>query len=210
MCSSPEHPIYPYLHHWVKENSKKHDVSLVNSSSELDNGDFLFLISCTEIIKMNTRKKFKHTLVIHESDLPKGRGWSPLIWELLNGANVITISLLEAVDKVDTGDIWKKITINVNDYEIIDSINKKLFPAKISLINFAIQNYNLINPIKQNHNDVTYYARRTPKDNELDVNKTISEQFDLLRTADNNRYPSFFYFRNHKYKITLENFDESE
>ena len=130
LCSSPEHPIYPYLLNWVKENSENHDVSLVNSSNELDKGNFLFLISCTEIVKMNTREKFKHTLVIHESDLPKGRGWSPLIWELLNGAKTITISLLEAVDKVDAGDIWKKTTIDVDDYETINSISKKYCAAK--------------------------------------------------------------------------------
>ena len=67
-------------------------------------GDILFLVSCSEIVKKDIRMKFRHTLVLHASSLPKGRGWSPHIWEILNGADQIVISLLEAEDKIDSGD----------------------------------------------------------------------------------------------------------
>ena len=49
--------------------------------------------------------------MIHASDLPKGRGWSPHIWGLINEAQQITISLLEAVDKVDSGDIESNVEL---------------------------------------------------------------------------------------------------
>ena len=68
-----------------------------------------FLISFLHIVKKEIRHRFKHTLVIHASDLPVGKGWSPHIWEILKGNNKITVSLLEAEDKVDSGNIWKKI-----------------------------------------------------------------------------------------------------
>ena len=41
-------------------------------------GDILFLISCSERIGDAYRQKYRHVLVLHASDLPKGRGWSPM------------------------------------------------------------------------------------------------------------------------------------
>ena len=45
---------------------------------------------------------------------------------------------------------------------------------------------------KPQEGEESFYPRRTPKDSELDVNKTILEQFNLLRAVDNERYPAFF------------------
>ena len=41
---------------------------------------------------------------------------------------------------------------------------------------------------------------------ELDINKTIIEQLNLMRIADENRYPCFFYYKNHRYKLILKKF----
>ena len=38
---------------------------------------------------------------------------------------------------------------------------------------------------------------------ELNVSKTIKEQFNLLRVCDNERYPAFFYLNNKKYIIKI-------
>jgi methionyl-tRNA formyltransferase len=55
------------------------------------------------------RAKYDSSLVLHASDLPAGRGWSPHIWAITNGAESVTLSLLEAEDQVDSGRIWKKM-----------------------------------------------------------------------------------------------------
>jgi methionyl-tRNA formyltransferase len=49
----------------------------------------------------------------------------------------------------------------------------------------------------------TTLRRRTPLDSELDPNKTIAAQFDLLRTVDNDNFPAFFSFRGRSYKLTI-------
>lgn len=41
----------------------------------------------------------------------------------------------------------------------------------------------------------SFYSRRMLKDSELDVNKSIREQFNLLRVADNNKYSAFFSYK---------------
>jgi len=206
LCSSKEHPIYPHIIEWTKLNSKKHNISLVNKSQEVTNGDILFLISCTEMIGKNIRDNFKHTLVIHESDLPSGRGWSPIIWQIIEGRDKITITLFNAVDKVDAGDIWRKEMIHIENHEMIDEINNKLFPAKLKLIDFAIEYMDKIIPTPQSSIGSSSYTRRNPEDSKLDINKSIAEQFDLLRVVDKKRYPCFIEHRGHKYKINMEKF----
>jgi methionyl-tRNA formyltransferase len=50
----------------------------------------------------------------------------------------------------------------------------------------------------------TYYPRRTPKDSEIDVFKTIAEQFDMIRVCDPNRFPAYFEFMGQRYILKLE------
>ena len=206
LCSSKEHPIYPYLEKWKKTQSLKHEISLKNNIKDITNGDILFLISVNEIVKSEIRTRFTHTLVIHGSDLPEGRGWSPVIWQVFQGSKKITVTLFEASKKVDTGDIWEKQTFELEGHELYDEINEKLFETELSLMNYALKNYNKITPTKQPDSKSAHFKKRTPEDSELDINKTIAEQFDLMRIADPNRYPNFFKFRNHSYKLTLRKF----
>ena len=209
LCSDPTHKIYTYLKKWKDLNSKNHIIFLVNSSKDVLSGDILFLISCTEIISKDIRNNFSKTLVIHESDLPQGRGWSPLVWQILEGSNVIPITRLEAEDKVDSGDIWNKSFVQLEDHETFSEINNKIFPEKLKLMDFAIQTFSSITPAPQSSENITYYQKRTPSDSKLDIIKSISEQFDLLRIADDVRYPCYFKFRGHKYKIVIEKINDS-
>jgi len=103
LISDTNHPIYWKLLDWVSGKKAYHDISLLTCRDELMGGDLLFLISCHEIIGSDIREKYQTTLVIHASDLPNGRGWSPHVWQILEGMNEITVSLLEAVDSVDGG-----------------------------------------------------------------------------------------------------------
>lgn len=203
LCTDKKHKIIPFLEKWKTSNSNHHNISIVNNSSEVKSGDILFLISCLEIIKMDIRSRFKHTLVIHESNLPHGKGWSPVQWQILNGSNSISVSLLEAVDKVDSGDIWKKEIVELEGHELADEINEQIFPIKLDLMDFAVKNMNSINKTVQKEINEPYFPRRTPEDSEIDITTSISEQFNLLRIADNERYPCFFNYKGHRYKISL-------
>ena len=103
--TDPNHPINPYLKRWKASLELDHSASIVRSPEQVTNGDLLFLVSCSLLVDRAVTKSFKHAMVLHASDLPKGRGWSPHIWELLNGADQITVSLLDAAAAVDCGDI---------------------------------------------------------------------------------------------------------
>lgn len=206
LCSTIEHPVYPYLQEWSKKNVNENNITLTTKIEEVKKGGILFLISFTKIVNKGIRDRFKHALVIHASDLPEGKGWSPYIWQILEGKNKIAVTLFEAIDKVDAGDIWKKEYFSLDGHELYDEINQKLFEVELKLMDFAIDNADTIKPRPQPEFDSPHYPKRTPDDSEIDPNKTISEQFDLMRVCDEKRFPCFFNFRNHRYKIKLSKF----
>jgi methionyl-tRNA formyltransferase len=206
--TSADHPINAWLQDWIKRNQNKHKVSLLRIKKDLVGGDILFLISCSELLSKIDRSKFKKTLLIHASDLPKGRGWSPHIWEILNGAGQIVVSLLEADDEIDSGDIWKKSKVNVPKNALYDEINKKIFDAELELMDFAIENFDIVDAQKQSDTKPTFWPKRTHKDSEIDLKKTIDEQFDVIRVCDPNRFPAFFYKDGKRFILKIETKDE--
>jgi methionyl-tRNA formyltransferase len=121
------------------------------------------------------------------------------------GATHITLSLLEAEDKVDSGAIWKKVLINIPTTALWDEINHLLFSAEMQLLDYALESYGRINPKEQSTDtEPTYFRMRTPEDSRIDAHKTIAEQFDLIRVCDPKRFPAFFEHRGQKYALKLE------
>ncbi len=205
LCSDPSHPVNERLRRWARSHSGTIWVEHVHRKSDLTGGDFLFLLSCSEYIDAAARSAYRRTLVIHASDLPRGRGWSPHIWELLQGASSITVSLIEAEDRIDSGRMWQQISIPVAKHMLWDEVENLLFDAELRLLDIAINNYDTITPKAQNPAIApTYYRRRTPNDSEIDPFQSIAQQFDRIRVCDPQRYPAFFHLHGMKYRIILE------
>jgi len=209
VCSNPAHPVNRYLQQWIEAHSQRHEIALVRRKRELVGGDLLLLVSCGEIVTASDRAAYKKSLVLHASDLPKGRGWSPHIWEIASGAQHITLTLLEAQDKVDSGKIWKKVQIPISQTVLWDEINHALFCAEMELMDFAIDAFESIEPAEQaTEVEPTYFRLRTPDDSRIDPEVSIADQFDLIRVCDPVRFPAFFEYRGQKYVLKLEKLDE--
>lgn len=205
LCSDLQHPVNAYVQRWAEAQTGLHEVDIIQKKSQLRGGEILFLVSCSEIINTNDRAQYKACLVLHASDLPKGRGWSPHIWALIEGAEVITLSMLEAEDKVDSGRVWRKSDITVPKHALWDEINHRLFTAEVDMIDYAVRNYLLVTPQAQTETDrATYYPKRTPKDSQIDPHKSIAEQFDLIRVCDPDRFPAYFEHLGRRYILKLE------
>jgi methionyl-tRNA formyltransferase len=209
LCSDPRHPVNPYIQNWAQAQARLYEIDIIQKKSQLCGGDILFLISCSEIIHANDRAKYKACLVLHASDLPQGRGWSPHIWALMQGSDTITLSLLEAEDKVDSGRIWRKTHISVPKHALWDEINHLLFTAEVEMIEYAVQNIALVAPQPQvDTEQATYFPKRNPQDSQIDPKKSISDQFDLIRVCDPNRFPAYFEHLGKRYILKLEKSNE--
>ena len=68
----------------LKKFSK--DIKILHSHKELKkNNDINIIFSYFKIIPTQYLKKSKVNLIPHESNLPKGKGMSPLTWQILKG-----------------------------------------------------------------------------------------------------------------------------
>lgn len=168
-------------------------------------GDFVcFLVGYSRVVPFDSLGK-KRFFVIHESDLPAGRGWSPVSWQILSNKQEIVVSLIEAAEKVDSGDIVLQDKMTFMGHELVDEIRLEQITASIRLISRFLK---LSGAGKANARPqlgiATYYPRRTKSSSEIDPLKTIEENFDLLRIVDNKRYPAHFSLRGYRYILRIE------
>lgn len=187
-----------------------HGVTWAHVATTLSEGDICFFLSYGRIVGADLLKRHKNNLVVHASDLPRGRGWCPLTWQILGGMNQIPVTLFEVAEAVDSEPIYKQMTLQFSGLELIDELRRAVMWATIDLCRSFVREYPAViaTGIPQ-QGEPTFYARRRPKDSVIDVEKSIHEQFNLLRTVDNVHYPAWFEFKGKRFILRIEKPDES-
>lgn len=128
-----------------------------------------------------------------------------MVWQILEGADEIPIKLLEAAEQVDSGDIYLQSRVQLMGNELVDDWRRLIGGRTIFLCKEWVRTYpDVLTAARPQVGSASYYTRRTPDDSELDPNKGIAEQFNLLRVVDNERYPAFFFHRGRKYIIKID------
>ena len=192
--------------HWKE---LRHEVFWVHDLQELPSADFCFCLSFSQLMPSIIRQQFRHVLVVHESDLPAGKGWSPLTWQILEGKSRVPITLFEAADEIDSGPIYAQRWIEFEGYELVDGLREGQAGATKKLCQWFVDHYpESLSEVREQQGRESFYVRRKPTDSKLDPNKTILEQFNLLRVVDNERYPAFFELNGRRFylKISADEF----
>ena len=166
--------------------------------------DIVFILSYHKIIPMEQLKNNKHNIVIHASALPQGKGWAPMFWQILEGKNDIPFTMFEASDGVDDGDIYLQQTLHLTGYELHDELREKQADFIIGMCIHFIENYDRYKTPHKQTGTESFYPKRVSKDSKLDIEKSIKEQFNLLRIVSNNDYPAFFEIDGHRYILKIE------
>jgi methionyl-tRNA formyltransferase len=202
LTDNPNSWIIPYVGDLKKELNKVHNVTHIFNISDIVAGDIMLVLSCEKILKGEYLKLHKSNVVVHPSKVPLGKGWSPLAWQVLEGSNNIPVSLFEAVEAVDAGDVYIVDYIDLEGHELNEEIKHKQGLLTMKMVKKYIDEFDSMIGVPQSGEE-TFYPRRRQKENELDVNKTIVEQFNLLRVVDNERYPAHFYLNGKKYILKI-------
>lgn len=96
LVDNPKSWILPFAKRLVQLlKMRGHIARLVHESKKIPYGDIAVFLSSEEIVSKKILRKNKHNIVPHSSKLPKGRGWSPLTWQILAGKNKIANTLLK-------------------------------------------------------------------------------------------------------------------
>ena len=129
-------------------------------------------------------------------------------WQVLEGSNNIPVSLFEAVEAVDAGDVYIVDYIKLEGHELNEEIKHKQGLLTMKMVKKYIDEFESMVATPQSGEE-TFYPRRRQKENELDINKTIVEQFNLFRVVDNERYPAHFHLNGTKYILKIYKDDKS-
>lgn len=201
-----DHP-ESYLHGYVPElldaiRKRGHAVRFLTNPADIRAGDMLFILGCKSILSKEMLSRHRHNLVVHPSKLPEGRGHAALVRKILEGENTVFLTLFEATEEVDGGDCYFQEPITFEGHELSDEIRRRQTMKVFELVLQFLDAYPHVQKKKQ-AGTPTFSKRRTPEDSELDVDKTIREQFNLLRIVDNKHYPAFFMHKGRKYILHI-------
>ena len=127
-------------------------------------------------------------IVFHMTDLPFGRGGSPLQNLISRGVTETKISAIRVCEEIDAGDIYMQEPLSLygGAEEIYIRASEIIF-AK--MIPYIIEN----DPVAVPQNgDVVSFSRRTLAMSELSQDMSITQVFDYIRMLDAEGYPKAF------------------
>jgi len=202
---------------WIKFYYKKYKFKynknknfIVKTSYDLfkiKDQDIVFPLSYTKILSEDFLTSNKETIIAHPSKLPRDKGFAPLANQILRDKNFFYISLIKAEILVDTGRIYLQRKFKLNGTELSNEIRE----IQANNIFKMIDNFLTIYPNNKSYIQKgvkTFNKRRKLKDSELDINKNIKEQFNLLRIVDNERYPAYFQYKKKKFFLKIYKSDD--
>jgi methionyl-tRNA formyltransferase len=147
---------------------------------------WVFIPHWSEIIQNDVFSGFT-CVVFHMTDLPFGRGGSPLQNLILRGHKDTMISAIKVDKGIDTGDIYLKRPLSLS------GTAREIFERSAEVIREMIRViiYEEPAPVPQN-GIITVFKRRTPCEGDISQLKEISTVFDYIRMLDCEGYPSAF------------------
>ena len=111
-----------------------------------------------------------NTVVVHESLLPKYRGYAPLVTALINGEPEVGVTVMFAADDMHAGDIIYQKTVSVSEHDRISDLIAKVMPAYRDGMVYALDNFlkGKLEGTPQDHSEATYSIWRDEHDMFID------------------------------------------
>jgi len=184
---------------YAQEIADKMGGTVYHGHEDIPESDIVFILSYTRLVPKEFLDRNKHNIVVHGSDLPKGRGWAPVFWQVIEGKNEIVMTCFEANAKCDDGPYYFKDKLVLDGTELNAGIRKKMGEK---IVEMCLKYSPDMEPRPQ-EGEPSFYEKRTPGDSELDPQKSIAEQFNLLRTVHNDDYPAYFMMHGKKYILRI-------
>ena len=182
--------------------SKSGNWKFCQSPSELDeilhefHPEYIFFLHWRWIVPKNIIDNYE-CVCFHMTDLPFGRGGSPLQNLISRGISETKLTSLKMTDVLDGGPIYYKepLTLNGTAREIYERAESLSIDMVTEIIEYKP------NPKPQVGTPV-FFKRRTPDQSELLPDLTSKELFDYIRMLDAPGYPKAFCISN-GYKISF-------
>lgn len=145
-------------------------------------------------------------IVFHMTDLPFGRGGSPLQNLIIRGVKTTKISAIKVKKGLDTGDVYLKRTLK------LDGTANEIFQRSTFIIEEMISDIikNKRQPVPQ-VGEIVEFKRRKPEESNIVDLDDLEKVYDYIRMLDCEGYPHAYFETPHlKFEFINANFDTNE
>jgi methionyl-tRNA formyltransferase len=168
----------------VLEISKKEKLTFERLQSF--NPDYIFFTHWSYMIKKDVFENF-NCIVFHMTDLPYGRGGSPLQNLIVRGHKITKLSAIKVSEGLDEGDLFlkKDLSLEGSAREIFSRASKVASSMVKEIISEDLK------AVPQ-EGDVTLFSRRKPNESDISSLKSLDVVNDYIRMLDADGYPHAF------------------
>lgn len=147
---------------------------------------YVFFPHWSWLIPEEVHKNFE-CVIFHMTDLPYGRGGSPLQNLIVRGYKETKISAIRCVESVDAGPIYMKRPLSLS------GTAEEILLRASKIVEEMIKSIILEQPIPvEQTGEPTEFQRRSPKDGDLAGLTELEKIYDFIRMLDADGYPSAF------------------
>jgi len=195
------------MNNYVVATIKEWNIEQYNQNIDSKSGNWFLIDNNTDLTIENLRKInpkyifFPHwswivpdsilnefnCICFHMTDVPYGRGGSPLQNLIIRGHKNTKLTALKMTNVLDAGPVYLK-----SDLELTGSATD-IFTRSAALTFKMIKEIVTTNPepIEQT-GEVTEFLRRTPKESELKPNIILEDFYNTVRMLDAETYPNAY------------------
>jgi len=150
------------------------------------NPSYIFFLHWSWIVPTEIFQQHE-CVCFHMTDLPYGRGGSPLQNLILSGNTETKITAFQMIDEVDAGPVYAKRSLKLDGRA--EDIYLRAGELCWEMINWIIENQPI--PIPQ-QGQPFFYSRRKPEQSLLPKNGTLIDIYNFIRMLDAPTYPLAF------------------
>lgn len=156
------------------------------------NPKYIFFPHWSWIVDKKIHESY-NCICFHMTDLPFGRGGSPLQNLIIRGIKQTKVSALKMTDELDAGPIFMKQPM------ALTGSAEEIFKRTANIVAKLIEQICLTSPQpKKQHGEVTTFARRTAQESEIPENLSTEQLYDFIRMLDAPSYPKAFIRQHNK------------
>ncbi len=150
------------------------------------NPDYIFFPHWSWKIPKEIHERYE-CVIFHMTDLPFGRGGSPLQNLIARGVSGTKLSAIRCVEELDAGPVYLKLTLSL--YGAAEEIYMRAGLMMAEMIIKIVEGN--IRPVEQQGEPV-FFRRRTPEEGNIENLKLLNQVYDYIRMLDAEGYPPAF------------------
>jgi methionyl-tRNA formyltransferase len=190
------------LGNWVRIETKE---ELVNGCLSELNPEIIFIPHWSYILPKSIFENFE-CIVFHMTDLPYGRGGSPLQNLIINGHTETKLSALKVSARIDEGPIYLKKDLS------LEGSAKEIFSRSTDLIEEMIIEIIVKSPIPEKQfGEPIFFSRRRPEESNISNADSLNDVYNHIRMLDAEGYPhAYFETQNIRFEFTNADFSNPD